>query len=493
DEGFIFNASHALGFFSTFNTDLISGVELYKGNIPAQFGGRLASVLDVQMRTGSFENWGIKGGVGPVSARFNFEGPIVKDKVALIGGFRSSYSDWILNQIKVREVQNSSAFFYDANLRVTTRLNDKNSLTLSGYATSDEFIYNNEFGFEYATMMGQLDFKTIFNEKTYNRFTVTASSYESAQIDLDSLDASRLDTEVSYIKAKEVLTYSTENGLKVDGGLMGIYYMSQPGTIQPNTLESTVVARGLEDEQAFEGAAFANVEWPVTSQFLISAGLRFNYYSFLGPKTVYQYGPDGPDPENLIDSIRFQSGESIASYNTLEPRVSMRYRLNENASIKAGYARTSQFINQIFNSDSPTPTSQFQLSTNYLPPFLSHNFSIGYFQNFKKNNWETSIETYGRVIDQLYDYKDFAQLVVNPQLETEILLGEGRAYGVELSIKKKKGLFNGWLSYTLSRTERMVEGINNGEWYPSNFDKPHDLSFILNYSPNNRHTITMKW
>ena len=494
DEGFLFNASHALGFFSTFNADLINGVDLYKGNIPAQYGGRLASVLDVEMRDGDFDKFRMKGGLGPVSGRLSLEGPLAKGKTSFLIGARSSYSDWVLKRINVLEVKNSSAFFYDINARLTHRFNDKNSFVLSAYASQDDFVFNQEFGFNYATQMAQAEYRKIFNDKFFSKTSVTYSSYLSTQTDLDSLDAATLDSEVNYIKAKELLSYTSEKGIKFEGGFEGILYMVEPGKSKPFGNASTIIPKTLESESALEVAGFANIEYPITSAFLVSVGLRYTIYQQRGPKTVFQYAEGAPiTVENIIGTKEYGSGDVISSDNSIEPRVSMRYRLTESFSIKAGYSRTSQFINQIFNSDSPTPTSQFQLSNEHIKPFRSHNVSLGFFRNFQNNNWETSIEGYARQIDQLFDYKDFAKLAVNEHIETELLTGEGRAYGAELSIKKKKGSVNGWLSYTLSKTERLITGINKGNWYNSNFDQPHNFSLILNFQPNQRHTFTINF
>jgi hypothetical protein len=466
DEGFIFNASHALGFFSTFNPDLIRGVNLYKGNIPAQYGGRLASVLDVQMRDGNFEKFKIKGGAGPVSSRVSIEGPVIEGKSSFLGGFRSTYANWFLNIINVEEVKKSSAFFYDANLRYTHRIDDKNTLIFSGYSSSDDFTFNEEFGFDYQTMMGQFIYNKIFHDQLYNKF--------------------------SYFKLKEHLTYNPQPELTLDMGFSSIYYITEPGKRAPLGELSQVISKELETEKGLESAAFLNATYEASPSLQLTGGLRFAHYGFLGPKTVNNYtNDDFTNIKNLTGSAE-QSG-FISTYTSLEPRVSLRYSLDRGTSIKAGYSRTAQFINQIFNTDTPTPTSQYQLSTKYIKPQRSHNASIGFFKNFDNNKWETSAEVFARKIDETFDYKDFADLNVNEFLETEIIGGEGRAAGLELSVKKKGGVLNGFISYTLSRTELKIEGINKGDWYPANFDKPHDLSLVFNYNPNQRHTITVNF
>ncbi len=494
DEGFFFNSSHALGFFSTFNTDLINSVQLFKGNIPATYGGRLASAMEVEMRNGDFERFRMKGGLGPVSSRIALEGPLVKNKVSILGGFRSSYSDWILKQVKVLEVNRSSSFFYDGNLRLTIKPSEKSTVILAGYASEDEFVYNAEFGFDYSTLMGQLIYKQIFTDNLFNKFSVTGSQYESAQTDLEGVDASQVNTGVSYLRVKEHLTYTPRRDWQIDAGFSSVYYQVDPGKQAPFGDESEILSDGLDSEQGLESALFANFEATLTPAFIFSAGIRGVFYQFLGPFTEYQYSnPDRPTETTITGTQDYGSGENIASYSNFEPRVSMRYRFSENTSVKLGYSRTSQYINQIFNTDSPTPNSQWQLSNNYLLPQKSHNSSVGLFRNFEENNWETSLELYYRYIDQLYDFRDFAQLIVNEHIETELLAGIGRSYGAELSIKKKKGELNGWLSYTLSRSERQIEGINRDDWYPSNFDKTHDVSLVMNYQPNRRNTLTINF
>lgn len=494
DDGMLFSSSHALGFFSSFNTELISFVTLYKGNLPAQFGGRLASVLNVEMRDGSYRDYRLKGGVGLVSTKVSFEGPVVKEKSSFITGFRSSYSDWVLDFVKLPEIRRSSAKFYDLNFRYTHRLDEKNTLSLAAYSSHDRFTYNELFGFDYNTLMGQIIYKKIFSDDLFSKLSLTASRYESTQLDLDGADASELDNNITYYKIREQLTYTPSRELQWDAGISSILYQVDPGKISPLGSLSQVIPGELEQEQGLESAAFLNANWTLSPAFTVSGGLRFAAYQFLGPQTVFEYAdPERPSGENVVNTTRYRGGKIIAAYTSLEPRISMRYRLGPNASVKAGYSRTAQFINLIANTNTPTPNSLWQLSSDYIKPLRSHNFSIGYFKNFDNNNWETSIETYGRLIDDLFDYKDFADLTMNDQLETELLPGIGRAYGMELSVRKREGIVNGTLSYTLSRTERQIEGINEGSWYPSNFDKPHDLSLVFNVQPNQRYTLTFNF
>ncbi len=493
DNGLLLNASHALGFFSYFNTDLIEDVALYKAIMPAQYGGRLSSVLDVKLREGDYNNYKIQGGVGPVTSRLSFEGPIVKDKISVIVGGRASYADWVLRLVDNVEVKNSSAFFYDTNLKLSAKLGDRNTLILGGYAAQDEFTYNDEFGFDYTSYLGQLILKTIFSEQLYSNLTIAYNKYESTRFDFAEVDGSQLENNIDYIKFKEQITFSPTTLMKLDAGISSILYQVEPGNIVP--LEnSTFIGRSVPTEKGLESAAFANLEYELSEAILLSGGLRLSAFQFLGPSTVREYADnENPATNEVIGETNYGGGDIIESYLNLEPRFSVRYRLNGQSSLKTGYSRTVQYINQIFNSDSPTPVSQWQLSNNFLLPNTSHNFSLGYFRNFKENTWETNAEVYYRSIDQLFDFKDFAELTANPNLETEILEGTGRTYGFEFSLKKKEGKVNGSVNYTYSRSERQIEGINDGDWYFSNFDKPHDLAFVFNFQPNRRNTVTLNF
>ncbi len=494
DDAFLFNTSHALGFFSTFNPELISFVTLYKGSMPSEFGGRLASVLDVEMRDGSYRKFKVNGGIGPVSTKLAIEGPIVKEKTSFIMGFRSTYSDWILNLIKVPEIKNSSAFFYDINARVTHKFNDKHALTISGYSSADRFSFNEEFGYEYQTQLGQLIFKSIFSDRVFNKFTASVSGYNSDQLDISGTDASVLNTHLQYAKFKNKISFVHSTSLQVDAGISSILYQVMPGDLRPDGRLSQIIPTRLESEKGLESAFFINSSWTVNEKISLNSGLRLSAYHYLGPASVFRYDNEiKPTLETVTGTQQYANNEVISKYGSIEPRLSLRYKLDDDSSVKLGYSRTTQYINLISNTNTPTPGSQWQLSTDYIKPQRANNFSIGYFKNYKDNVWETSIELYARQVDDLFDFKNFAQLAVNEAIETELLKGIGRAYGAEVSIKKRKGTFNGSLSYTMSTSQKQIAGINERNWYPSNFDKPHDLSLIFNIQPNTRNTIVFNF
>ena len=490
DNGFLLNSSHALGFFSTYNADLLKSVDLYKANMPARFGGRLASVLDVQQRDGNFERFRVKAGIGPVTGRIMLEGPLVKERTSILVGARSSYTDWVLQLANQENIKNSAAFFLDGNLRLTQRIGEGGTLIVSGYGSTDEFVYNNQFGFQYGTLLGQAEYRQIFSDKFYASLATAYGDYRSEQRDLGETTGELIRTGVEYLTVKPVFNYDASETIQFEFGAEANDYRVNPGERTPEGDASLVEEARVATERGLETSLFGDVAWKLTPTLSVRGGLRYTDYRFLGPGSVTQYADGIPRAGLETGATDYGDGETIARYGVLQPRFSARLLLTARASLRAGYSRTAQFLNQIYLSASPTPSSQFQLSTGYIPPFLSHNVSLGYFLNLENNNVELGIEAYGREIDQLWDYRDFADVVVNPQLETQILIGEGRAYGLEVSGKRKVGELNGLVSYTLSRTERLIPGINNSQYYRSNFDKPHNFVFTFNWNPNQRNTLT---
>ena len=468
DGAMLFNTSHALGLFSSFNTDLVQEVNLYKGNIPAEYGGRIASVLDVKLKSGSYTKWLLNGGIGPVSGRLSLEGPLIKEKTSILLGVRSSYSDWILRQVNNPDVNNSSAFFIDGNVKISHQLNKSNQLNLTGYYSEDDFEFAQEFGFAYQSTAATAELLSRIGTSWRSEFQVVLSQYESTQKDFTGDNASNWTTGLDYLRVKEKLSHVISDKLRIHLGVEATLYQISPGSIVPSTPTSLVEEGVLAEVEGREAAVFSEMDWAPTPRLRFLAGFRLNSYQYLGPQ---------PEENFLLP----------------EPRISMNFRINDRMALKGGYSRTSQFINQISQLDSPTPTNVWQLGNTFIQPFQSHNSSIGLFRTSINAIWESSIEVYFRGIDVLYDYKDFAQLVMNPNLETELAQGKGRAYGLELSIRKNSGPLTGWLSYTLSRTERSVPEINSGDWYPSNFDKTHDISWVSTYQFNRRHGISLNF
>ena len=489
DEIVLFNASHALGFFSTFNADMVRAVDLYKGGVPPEYSARLASALQVDMRDGNREQtrWSLTA--GPVTGRGTLEGPLKKGRSSYIVGVRSSYVNWLLNLVNIPEVQRTRAFFLDGNARLSFRMGESDGLILSAYGSTDDFVYDDTFGFNYYTRAGQATYNKSLGGDNSASFTVVASDYFSEQQDRQGLDAATLSTGVAYLKAKAAFRLKPSDELGIDAGLQAQRITVQRGDRTPFNEASLVSPLALDDQQGLESYAYADANWELSDRFSVVAGARLSHYRQLGPGTVNTYGDSGPSAGELIDSTVYADGETIYSETNLDPRLSLRFKVGTDASLKLGYSRSTQYINQIFNGDSPTPSSQYQLTTTHIPSFRAHSASLGLFRNFRDDTWETSAEVYYRYIDRLWDYRDFANLAANPTLETEILVGEGRAYGAELSLKRTRGDWYGWLSYTYSRTERQVPGINRGRFYPSNFDQPHNARLVLNYDISMRASL----
>ncbi len=500
DEAFVFNSSHALGFFSTFNSDMIGKIRLYKGAIPAQFGGRLSSVLEVEMKDGDFERYRANGGIGLVSSRVNVQGPIKKEHSSFYLGGRITYSDWVLNSIRVPELKTSSVSFSDINARITQKFGDRTRLVVAGYYSFDSFDFSDQFGYDYQTGIIQSNIRHSFKPEMINSLSLIYSTYQSKLLEFDVGEAFQFDNQVRYFKIKEHLKYQPRDNLSLDLGGSYIFYWVDPGTIQPSEAESAIVASSLERETGAEMAVFTNMEWVLNPKLSISSGLRFQRFENKGPQQVFEYADNNlPSLNTIIDTLSIAKGENLASFNSLEPRASLRYNLDSQTSIKLGYARTSQFIHQISNTAAATPVDVWQLSDNFIRPQKSHNYSLGVFRNFSDNRWETSLEGFYRDIDRMIEYRDFAKLLANEQLETEVLSGVGRSYGLEFSVKGRRPHWNGWISYTYSRTERKVNNsapefsINNGDWFPANFDKPHDLTLVSNFEITKRHTIAVNF
>jgi hypothetical protein len=489
DESFIFNTSHALGFFSIFNSDLVSSATLYKGVIPAQFGGRLASVMDIRMKDGNFDKPKIDGSFGLISSKINISTPIIKDKLSFIGSARLSYVNWLLNSINDVKVKNSSTDFYDFNGRFTYRISNEHIISLSGFQSNDQFNFNDEFGFDYSTKYAELMYRATLGKKLFSKLSATTHRYNSSRLEFGGTNSFKLDHIIKYLKIKESLKYVANDNTELNFGGSAIIYDIEPNTVTPLDSLSIVSPLQLSDDKAREFAAFIDGTFKFGDNIEISPGVRLTHYQQVGPKREYEYlNPDAPSAVGLGESILREG--VLFSQTVIEPRLFLKYQLDV-SSIKLGYSRTSQFINQFFNADSPIPTSQWQVSSRYIAPQRSHNFSLGYFQNLDNNTWEVSSEVYYRNIDEVFDYKDFARLLSNDHVETELLHGIGRSYGLELQLRKRTGKMTGWVSYSYSKTQNKIDGINSDEWYPTFFDLTHNVSSTLNVVFSERKNLSV--
>jgi hypothetical protein len=494
----IINPSHFFGFFSSFNSDIIDDVTLYKSGIPAKFGGRISSVMDISLKEGSREKVNISGGVSPFTGRLMVEAPIIKKKSSFILSARTTYSDWILGLMKDIRLQKSNAGFNDIQGLVTLDINSKNSVSVSGYMSNDNFDYYKEYGIKYMNLSSSVKWNHIYNTKLSSQFAGILSNY-SYELDSkqDSSSFSSLNYKLSQLIFRSDFTYFPAENHKVEFGLNATDYSLSPGIQKPIGNFSTIEAKSLENEQGVESALYLSDEFEYSPRLLISGGLRLVVFTSFGPKTEYRYLPNATrSPENTSDTISYPKGQILQVYPGVEFRLSTRFIIAPDLSAKAGIQRNFQYLNMISNTTSMAPTDIWKLSDRYIRPQRGDQFSLGIYKNFRSKAIETSVEVYYKILKNILDYKGGASLLMNEHLETDILNGNGKAYGIELMVKKQIGVITGWISYTYSRSLLKIDGafeedkINGGSYFPANFDKPHDLKIVSNIKMSRRVNFT---
>lgn len=493
----VFNTTHLFGFLSMVNPDAIDEVTLFKGGIPASYGERISSVLDVQLKDGSDKNLRINGGIGLINSRLTVEGPFVKKKKStfLFGG-RSTYSDWLLQQTKNPTLMNSVAHFYDLNGTVNLEFNPKNHLKLMGYMSGDVFNLNSSSLYTYANTLGSLNWKLNLSDKLVSNLGLAYSKYD---LKMDQKDAVlkandyTLKSDIQYGSLKYALSLYPNDKHRLSAGFQAIGYRINPGKITPTWSISNVVKSSMRPEQSAEMALFADDDFNLTDKLAFNIGIRYSYFMNYGPGMVYNYAPGAPKSLNtLIDSTSYNSGANIKSYNGLEPRLAFKYNLENGGSFRINYQRIHQYVSQISNTTVITPADYWKSADQNLAPLINDQVALGFFKNPANAKYETSVEIYYKQLQNLMDYKNGAQLVMNNHIETALLQSQGYAYGFEFFAKKNTGRLNGWVSYTFSRAFQKTNGqypeekINGGAWYPSVYDKPIDLSAVMNYKISRR-------
>lgn len=494
----VYNPSHLFGFFSVFNPDILKSVELYKSGITADYGGRLSSVMDITSREGNLKKMNVTGGISPITGRLALEGPITKDKTSFLLGVRSTYSDWLLRQLKSRELKNSKASFYDINFSVNHKIDDRNTLFLSAYTSQDRFTFNRDTLYSYRDQNASLKWKHIFTNKLFGTFTGSYSDYKykisSAENPVDAFDMS---FKVGQFNAKADVEYFPNAEHSIKGGLQMTYYGLTPGTLDPKGSKSLLIADEVQHEQGLETAIYIGDNFDITRQLTIYAGVRYSIYQYLGPHDVLRYAKGVERTEaSIIDTTRYSDSKTITAYHGAEPRFSMRYLLARRTSVKVSYTRMRQYIQMLTNTIAVSPTDTWKLSDSYIKPQIADQYSLGFYQN-TNNAIEFSLEGYYKQMTHALDFKDGAVVTMNHHLETDVVNSDGKAYGIEFMAKKVPGRLNGWISYTYSRsllrTKSAIttELINNGKYYPSNYDKPHAVNFIGNYKVSRRFNFSL--
>lgn len=495
----IYNPSHLFGFFSTFNPDVLNNVELFKSGITADYGGRLSAVLDVTSREGNMKKFSGSGGISPITGRLSVEGPLIKDKASILFGARSTYSDWILGLLKTDGLKNSKASFYDFNVHFTYKVDEKNSLYLSGYMSRDEFRLNSDTLYHYGDKNMSLKWKHVFNNKLYGVLTGGYSNYDySISSDINPAEAFNMKFAIQQTDAKLDFSYFPNTKHTINFGISTIHYRLRPGNMQPRGGESLVLPDELEQEQALESAIYIGENFDLSEKLSLYGGIRYSYYQYLGPRNVFTYPSGQPREESSIqDTISYNRGKTIAAHHGPEPRISLRYSLSRNSSLKFSYNRMRQYIQMLSNTTAIAPTDIWKLSDAYVRPQVGDQYSLGFYKNLKGNSLEFSIETYYKDMQNSVDFKNSAVLLLNHHIETDVINADGEAYGVELMLKKPAGKFNGWISYTYSRSllrtksNHSSETVNQGKWYPSSYDKPHAVNFISNYKFSRRFNFSL--
>lgn len=505
DEATVFNSSHLFGFFSVFNPDAIKDVKLFKGGIPARYGGRVSSVLEIFQKEGNSKEFKVNGGIGAVASRLLVEGPIQKDRTAFLIGGRASYAHLFLPLFDI----NSKAYFYDLNTKINHKINKNNSVFLSGYFGRDLFNVSERFVNVYGNAVGNFRWNHLFSDKLFSNLSLIYSDYYYG-LELDFVGF-EWNSGIQNFNIKYDLKHYLNNKLQLNYGVNSIYYVFNPGKIIPNSPDSGIVEDQLTKKYANENAAYIDIEHQITDNLSVEYGVRMSQFNRFGQDEFFVYQNNNPvefDPFTLtyseaspIDTISPGRSETLKTFFNLEPRVSISYNFKENNSIKASYTRLAQYLHLLSNTSSPTPLDVWTPSGPFVEPQLLDQYAIGYFRNIKDGEYSLETEAFYKDIQNRIDYIDGANLIANNAIEQVILNGEARAYGLELLVRKNQGRFKGWLAYTLSRSEQrtpgrnlnfdsgrsnLETGINFGDWYSTPYDKTHDLSLYGSFDLNEK-------
>ena len=495
----IYNPAHLFGFFSAFNPDVVKSVELYKSAIPAKYGGRLASVLDIVTREGNRKQLAGNGGVGLLTSRLTLEGPLVKDKGSFLVGGRTSYSDWLLHLAPDASLKSSSAQFYDLSANLSYDFNDRNAVYATGYFSRDRFRLASDTTYRYGSIAASAKWKHNFSNKLYGVLTGTYSQYDYG---IGSARNPTTASDYAYRLAQKTamadFSYYHNATHTLEFGTSSILYNITPGSLTPAGAESLVVPDQLQAEKGLESAVYLADRIEVSQRFSVYAGLRYSLFNALGPRLVNQYLAGASRTENtLTGTTAYGSGQVLATYQGPEGRLSAKYMLTDNSSVKASYTRMRQYIQQLSNTTTVSPIDSWKLSDSNIRPQVGDQVSLGYYHNFRNNTLETSVETYYKGMRDFLDYKNGAQLFLNHHIETDVVNARGRAYGVEVMVRRTAGKLNGWVSYTYARSLAQVntptEQVNGGRWYPTNYDKPHDVTLVSNYRFSQRFSASVNF
>ncbi|HEX6892812.1 MAG TPA: TonB-dependent receptor [Chryseolinea sp.] len=492
DDAPVFNTSHLFGFLTAFNANAITNANLYKAGIPASYGGRVASVLDVRLKQGNTNRLEGEAGIGLMAATAILEGPIVKGRTTFLFSGRTSYSDWLLNTVPEEQIANSDASFHDATLKVSHQINANHMLSFTGYTSYDKFKFPGDTSYAWRTTNLTLKLGSTLNPKLFLMSTLVSSQYQYMVSGRELTNEFDWRAHVKYRHVKEDLTISINKKNTGETGVGVEFYRVSLGSLAPHN-DSNVNSFSQSEERGSIGYAYYSHQYEATSRLMIRAGIRFSGYVLTGPGTVNNYEENKPKSNStFINSTVYDNRKTIKTYYAFEPRLLFRYTINRTSSIKVSADQTAQYLHLLSNTSAISPVDLWKLSDPYLKPQIGRQLSIGYFKSVSEGRLSFSLEAFYKLTKNVVDYKDGAELLLNDRLEAGLLQGRARSYGAECMIEKKLGKFTGWVSYTLSRTERLIAGqypeetVNKGNYYPANFDKPHNVSFTGNFQKNKR-------
>ena len=485
DEATVYNASHLFGFFSTFNSDAIKDATLYKGGMPAQYGGRLSSVLDVSMLDGNKKNYQVKGGIGLIASRLSIEGPLVQEKGSFMLSGRRTYADLFLKLSSDSAINKSSLYFYDLNLKANYQFNDNNTLYLSSYLGKDLLGYSDEFDFDWGNITSTLRWNHVFNPRLFSNLSLIYGNFDYNVSVLDKRSNFSIHSKIENVNIKQDFQFYKNSSNVFRFGMDLLRQKIQPAGLSAAD-DSQINTLLLESRKGLDLSAYVSHEWKVSNKLEIEYGLRVNNFQALGPGNFATYDDSG----FVIESKEVGTNKTAESYFTMEPRISANFKVNSKNSFKLSFNQNVQNLHLLSNSTSTLPTDVWMMTSPNVRPQTATQTAFGYFRDFLNGKYEFSVESYYKNMQHQIELKDGAELQANPDLEADLLFGQGRAYGLEFFVKKRTGRFNGWISYTLSKSERLFDGINDGKWYIAKQDRPHDLNIVTMYEINPRLSLS---
>ena len=497
--GTIYNPNHLFGFFTAFNSDMVADVELYKSSIPSQYGGRISSVLNITGKEANKEKFVGVAGIGLLTSKLNLEIPLWKQRTSLLVSGRTTYSDWILGMLPEKSgYKDGKAGFYDLGATLSHTLNVKNKINVYGYYSRDRFAFNENEKYAYSNMNASVHWRSILNDRLTANVSAGYDHYDYLNDEMaDSLSAARLSFAINQFFFKSDFSWKSEKH-RVNWGLNTLLYDIESGTYEPLGSYSQIAYDKLQNDKALESALYIGEEWDITPKLSVNAGVRYSMFNAIGPRQYYTYAQGMlPSLNNIVDTVQVTGNKVVKTYHGPEFRLSGRYAFTDDFSVKAGFNTMRQYIHKVSNTSIMSPTDTWKLSDVNIRPQQGWQLAGGVYYNTPGRMWEFSLEGYYKKLKDYLDYRSGAKLLMNHHLETDVINTEGYAYGVEFQVKKPEGKLNGWASYTYSRTflrqndDRIARPINNGDWYPTEYDKPHDFKFVGNYKFTRRYSLSL--